>query len=166
MGVGDTSIPSSERPELGSVNIPLGEYPATSTNASVDAKGVAEDIVTRLNDALEKKDNAAVAALFLQDNSYWRDHLALSWEFRTVKGRSKIQTFLGGSPLHLQKVTADSSGGFRSYSTSHSRRPSGAARASSTWLKRAMAGRYLRSTPRSKSSRDMKSQLMADAYAV
>jgi cation diffusion facilitator CzcD-associated flavoprotein CzcO len=114
MGVGDTSIPSSERPELGSVNIPLGEYPATSTNASVDAKGVAEDIVARLNNALEKKDHASVASLFLADNSYWRDHLALSWEFRTVKGRHSIQSYLDASPLRLQNVKADSSGGFRS----------------------------------------------------
>jgi hypothetical protein len=114
MGVGDASIPSSERPELGSVNIPLGEYPSTSNNASVDAKGVAEDIVSRLNNALEKKDSAAAAALFLTDDSYLRDHLALSWEFRTIKGRSKIQSYLDESPLQLQSVKVDSSGGFRS----------------------------------------------------
>lgn len=109
MGVGDINIPSSERPELGSVNIPLGEYPANSTNKSVDAAKVAEDIVSRLNEALKKNDNAAFASLFLSDKSYWRDHLALSWDLRTVKGSSSIQKYLESKKVALQNVKVDGS---------------------------------------------------------
>ena len=84
MGVGDASIPSSERPEIGSVNIPFGVFPASSNNKSVDAVKIADEVVARLNDALSRKDYAAIAGLFCE-NSYWRDHLALTWELRTVK---------------------------------------------------------------------------------
>ncbi|KAJ4368433.1 hypothetical protein N0V83_006790 [Neocucurbitaria cava] len=113
MGVGDTSIPSSERPELGSVNIPLGEYPATSTNEGVDAVKVATEIVSRFNDALSKKDHAAIAGIFLKDKSYWRDHLALTWDLRTSKGSDKVKSYLDSSKVQLTKVELDKSSAFR-----------------------------------------------------
>ncbi|KAH9882222.1 hypothetical protein J1614_001394 [Plenodomus biglobosus] len=109
MGVGDTSIPSSERPEFGSVNIPLGEYPATSSNTNVDANKVADEIIARFNDALFKRDDVAAAALFLEDKSYWRDHLALTWDLRTVKGRSNIEQYLESAKVLLNKVSVDRS---------------------------------------------------------
>lgn len=89
MGVGDISIRSSERPETGSVNIPVGVFPASSKSDSVDAHRVANEIVTRFNDALAKRDHAAIADLFCKDNSYWRDHLAMTWDLRTAKGSCK-----------------------------------------------------------------------------
>ncbi|KAF2844808.1 FAD/NAD(P)-binding domain-containing protein [Plenodomus tracheiphilus IPT5] len=113
MGVGDTSIPSSERPEFGSVNIPLGEYPTTSTNSEVDANKVADDIVARLNDALLKRDNEAVATLFPENKSYWRDHLALTWNLRTVKGRSSIEQYLASAKVLLTKIAVDESSAVR-----------------------------------------------------
>ncbi|KAF1846462.1 FAD/NAD(P)-binding domain-containing protein [Cucurbitaria berberidis CBS 394.84] len=113
MGVGDTSIPSSERPELGSINLPLGEYPATSTSEAVDADKVASEIVSRFNDALSRKDHAAIAGLFLKDKSYWRDHLALSWELRTTKGGDKIKTYLDSSKVSLTKLEVDKSSVYR-----------------------------------------------------
>jgi cation diffusion facilitator CzcD-associated flavoprotein CzcO len=114
MGVGDTSIPSSERPELGSVNIPLGEYPPTSTNKSVDASAVANDIVNKLNEALSKQDSSSVANLFLKDLSYWRDHLALTWDLRTSKGSANIKEYLDSSKVALTKIEVDRSSEFRS----------------------------------------------------
>lgn len=114
MGVGDASIASSERPELGSVNIALGEYPATSTNETVDAEKVANDIVSKFNDALSKKDNEAVAALFLGDKSYWKDHLALTWDLRTIKGGSKIKQYLDSSKVRLTTINVSKSSEFRS----------------------------------------------------
>ncbi|KAH7398588.1 hypothetical protein BKA66DRAFT_453427 [Pyrenochaeta sp. MPI-SDFR-AT-0127] len=113
MGVGDNSIPSSERPELGSVNLPLGQYPKTSTNEAVDAEKVASDIFTRFNDALSKKDHAAIASLFFKDTSYWRDHLALTWDLRTAKGSDSIKKYLDASKVHLTKVEVDKSSTFR-----------------------------------------------------
>jgi len=114
MGVGDAAIPSSERPELGSVNIPLGQYPATSTNTSVDANHVASDIVRRLNDALSSGDNRAAASLFLKDKSYWRDHLALTWELRTIKGNRNIEQYLDSTIIRLTKIEISKSSEFRS----------------------------------------------------
>jgi cation diffusion facilitator CzcD-associated flavoprotein CzcO len=114
MGVGDTSISSSERPETGSVNIPLGKYPATSTNEAVDAHKVASEIVARFNDALPKQDHGAIAELFLKDISYWRDHLALTWDLRTVKGSAGIQQYLDSSKTRLTKLEVDKSSEYRS----------------------------------------------------
>lgn len=113
MGVGDISIPSSERPELGSVNLPIGEYPATSTSESVDADKVASEVVAKLNDALSGKNNTAAASLFLKDNSYWRDHLALTWRLRTVKGSEAIAAYLDSSKHHITKLDIDRSTPFR-----------------------------------------------------
>ncbi|CAO2655023.1 Nn.00g117560.m01.CDS01 [Neocucurbitaria sp. VM-36] len=113
MGVGDTSIPSSERPEFGSVNIPLGEYPATSTSENVGADSVASEIVAYFNDALSKKDYAAIASLFLKDKSYWRDHLALTWDLRTSKGSDSIKSYLDSSKVQLTKLDLDKSSEFR-----------------------------------------------------
>lgn len=39
------------------------------------------------------EDYGTVSSLFL-DNGYWRDHLCLSWDFRTLKGREGIFNFL------------------------------------------------------------------------
>jgi thioredoxin reductase len=113
MGVGDTSIRSSERPETGSVNIPLGKYPATSTNESVDTQEVASEIVARFNDALAKQDHAAIADLFLKDISYWRDHLALTWDLRTVKGSAGVKQYLDSNKVRLSKIEVNESSEFK-----------------------------------------------------
>jgi thioredoxin reductase len=113
MGVGDKSIASSERPEYGSVNIPLGEYPATSKNSSVDAEKVANEITSRFNDALSNKDNDAIADLFLEDKSYWRDHLAVTWDFRTSKGHQNIKKLMDEAKVRLTKIELDKTSTFR-----------------------------------------------------
>ncbi|KAK4237127.1 hypothetical protein C8A03DRAFT_44984 [Achaetomium macrosporum] len=102
------STPSAERVVPGSANLPPAPWPASATTptASIDAPGIAAHIIASLNDALAKRDFAAVAGLFLpdpnpahQDNNaaatpYWRDHLVLSWRLRTLKGQEKIISFL------------------------------------------------------------------------
>jgi thioredoxin reductase len=113
MGVGDASIPSSERPELGSVNIPLGEYPESSKNDTVDADKETEDIIANINKALASGKNDAIASLFLQDKSYWRDHLALTWEFRTARGSADIKKLLDNVKVRLTKVEVDKSSSFK-----------------------------------------------------
>ncbi|KAF1993021.1 dimethylaniline monooxygenase (N-oxide forming) [Amniculicola lignicola CBS 123094] len=106
-------VPSRDRVEPGSINIQLGAYPPTSTSDKVDASKVAEDIVNAINEAVSKKDNAAIATLFLENNSYWRDHLGLSWDLRTLKGGDKILEFLKLCPTPLTKVQVDRSTAFR-----------------------------------------------------
>ncbi|KAF2010171.1 FAD/NAD(P)-binding domain-containing protein [Aaosphaeria arxii CBS 175.79] len=111
--LGQSSIPSHNRVETGSVNIPLHDFPATSASSSVDAPKVASETITALNDALSKQDHAAAASLFLQEKSYWRDHLALTWQLRTIKGQKNIEELLKSSKIKLQKVEVDSSTAFR-----------------------------------------------------
>lgn len=88
-------LPSRERVEPGSHNIPLGKFPETNI-APGDPNEIATEIVTQLSRALREKDASAISQLFLE-NSYWRDHLCLSWDFRTVKGREAITNFVTGS---------------------------------------------------------------------
>ena len=65
----------------GSVNLPLAAYPEPG-DVHVDAADEAEKAVSALNHALS--DPTATATLFA-DVGYWRDHLMLSWSFRTVQ---------------------------------------------------------------------------------
>ena len=91
----------------GSVNVPLADWPATMSDTSIDPEPVAARIVDELNVGLQSRDEAGVAALFTADG-YWRDHLALTWDLRTIKGRAKIAGFLG-SGHHLVRVEIDRS---------------------------------------------------------
>ena len=109
MGAHEGIGPSAQRVEPGSVNIPLGTYPATATSSDVDAAKVAQDVISRLANAISRKDSAAIGELFLHDNSYWRDHLALTWQLRTLKGSDKISNFVASSKTPLTKLEIDSS---------------------------------------------------------
>lgn len=106
------SLPSRERVEPGSCNIPLGNFPATNTAAPKNPDQIATAVVEQLNKALEKEDTATVAQLFLE-NSYWRDHLCLSWDFRTIKGREAVSRFVTGSSSTI-RIELDHSSAFRS----------------------------------------------------
>lgn len=91
-------IPSSQRCEPGSVNPPIAKWPKTTTEDPVDADTVANELVLAINSYLGKapsKEAAeGVASLFLDSECYWRDHLALSWDLRTIKGKAEVATFL------------------------------------------------------------------------
>lgn len=104
-------LPSRERVEPGSHNIPIGRFPETNTAAPEDPDQIATGIVEQLNKALEKKDASAIAQLFLE-NSYWRDHLCLSWDFRTIKGREAVSKFVTESSSSI-KLELDRSSAFR-----------------------------------------------------
>lgn len=103
-------VPSKDRVEPGSVNIPLGIFPPSSVS-SVDPEEVTADVLVRLNKALVEKNAQAVSDLFYE-NSYWRDHLCLSWDLRTMKGPGKISELLG-SHFHLTSVEIDKSSSLR-----------------------------------------------------
>lgn len=99
------SLPSHMRPVPGSVNIPIAKYPKTNKpGATFDPSKSASDFVESFNQALGKQDFVALSQLFVEDG-YWRDHLALSWHFRTVQSQASILDFL--------KSTAGSKDGFR-----------------------------------------------------
>lgn len=75
----------------GSVNLPLAKYPAAAT--ALDPQKTAEAVLESINSALSKKDYAGLSKLFL-DDGYWRDHLALTWEFHTKQGPAAIESLL------------------------------------------------------------------------
>lgn len=89
------NIPSRDRIEPGSYNVLPAPLPPSCSRecASIDADRIASDLVGQLNKALSTKDFGAISSLFL-DAGYWRDHLCLSWDFRTLKGSGNISSFL------------------------------------------------------------------------
>ncbi|CEJ89591.1 hypothetical protein VHEMI05427 [[Torrubiella] hemipterigena] len=95
----------------GSVNLPLVEYPANSS--SLDPQQTAEAAIKRFNEALDKKDYDGLSNQFLA-NGYWRDHLALTWEFHTTQTPAKIAEFLKNAAttkdgFRILKLTIDES---------------------------------------------------------
>ena len=105
------SIPSRYRVEPGSCDIPLGVLPQTCSTTPEDPDSVATPLIEKLNDSITKKDSASLAALFLE-NSYWRDHLCLSWDFRTLKGREVLAKFTVESASSI-KIEIDRSAPFK-----------------------------------------------------
>lgn len=114
-----TAVPSHLRGVPGSVNIHVAKFPANATapKATIDAAQVASQLVETINQALEKSDFNALSKLFT-DDGYWRDHLALTWAFRTAQTPSDVLTFLEGAAkskdgLRLKKITVDASSSVR-----------------------------------------------------
>lgn len=80
------------------LDIPVVKLPTLSLlNASVppdlDVRKVAEAWFSAFSSAIESQDALAVTNLLLPD-SFWRDFLALTWDFRTFRGKDKISVFL------------------------------------------------------------------------
>ncbi|KAJ5811914.1 hypothetical protein N7474_008215 [Penicillium riverlandense] len=86
-------LPSQERVEPGSINIPLGKFPPTCSTTPENPDQTASDIINCLNDALAKKERQTLSDLFLE-NSYWRDHLCFSWDFHTITGAKGITAYV------------------------------------------------------------------------
>ncbi|KAI8717097.1 hypothetical protein NCS52_00784200 [Fusarium sp. LHS14.1] len=122
MAAAAIDVPSYMRTVPGSINIPVAKFPAPSkTPASSDPQEVASALVENINQAVKKHDYPALARLFT-DDGYWRDHLALSWVFRTVQGPSAILDFLksaAGSKdgFRLKSISIDNSSAVRSPKT-------------------------------------------------
>ncbi|KAH7148263.1 hypothetical protein EDB81DRAFT_649417 [Dactylonectria macrodidyma] len=77
----------------GSVNIKGAAFPSPPKVIDADPGAIVAQITEKFNRALEQQDFSALSGLFAED-SFWRDHLALSWDFRTVQGQKGIKTFL------------------------------------------------------------------------
>src|SRR6187431_2757849 len=84
---------SSQRVLPGSVNHKPCPWPASARDPDPDAASIAKQVIDDLNRALENANYEQLAGLFVEDG-FWRDHLALSWALRTIKGRANIRTFL------------------------------------------------------------------------
>lgn len=109
-----TAVPSHMRPAPGSVNIHIAKFPEVpKPDPSTDAAAAASGVVSAFNQALEKQDFAALSGLFT-DGGYWRDHLAVTWAFRTLRGPSGIADFLEAASkskdgFRLRKIAIDDS---------------------------------------------------------
>ncbi|KAI1107945.1 FAD/NAD(P)-binding domain-containing protein [Jackrogersella minutella] len=99
------SNPLDYRVVPGSVDIPVASWPVTPKDDTVDASAVALGIIDSFNTLLSGRDYKAIANLFVED-SYWRDHLGLTWDFRTMKGKDKIVSLLDKGH-HLVKIGSD-----------------------------------------------------------
>lgn len=106
----EAPIPSSQRCEPGSVNLPIAKWPITTKEGPVDAESTAKELVSAINSYLAKASSKeaaeGVASLFLDDDCYWRDHLALSWDLKTFKGKAEVTTFLE-SNSSLTQIAVD-----------------------------------------------------------
>ncbi|KAL3476688.1 hypothetical protein BJX99DRAFT_270341 [Aspergillus californicus] len=108
-----TALKGTTDEATGPVNVPVGIFPATppSNLSASDADTIAQAVIDRFNDALSQQGFKSVASLFL-DNGYWRDHLCLSWDLQTNKGRDEITAFLENN-YHSLSVDIDRSSAFR-----------------------------------------------------
>ncbi|KAI3320131.1 hypothetical protein HD806DRAFT_525075 [Xylariaceae sp. AK1471] len=102
-------VPSSQRVASGSINIPIAPWPTTLdiNEETIDAITVSSKIIDSFNQSLEQKDYKSIADLFVEDG-YWRDHLGLTWDLRTAKGKERIVNLLQEGH-HLVKVDIDHS---------------------------------------------------------
>ncbi|KAL4863335.1 hypothetical protein BDV12DRAFT_206618 [Aspergillus spectabilis] len=99
----------------GPLNVPVGKFPATSPSSlsAEEVDAVAQDVINQFNEAVSKQDFQRVAGLFFADG-YLRDHLSLSWDLHTAKGRDGIATFLEKHSPTTFQVGIDRSTAFRS----------------------------------------------------
>ncbi|GAB0134652.1 hypothetical protein EsDP_00003014 [Epichloe bromicola] len=107
------SMPPTMQYLPGSVNIPLTQFPPPPpfSVGDVDAAHEVKSVVDRLNGSLDDTSFASTAGLFAK-GGYWRDHLMLSWNFRTVQGPSQIAEFLQACSrskdgFRLQRIAVD-----------------------------------------------------------
>ncbi|TFK59097.1 FAD/NAD(P)-binding domain-containing protein [Pluteus cervinus] len=75
-----------------------------SLATEIDAIGIASTWLDIFASRIAALDVKGVTDLFIPEESWWRDILALTWDFRTFKGSSKISQFLSDR-LHLTSPT-------------------------------------------------------------
>ncbi|KAG8408201.1 hypothetical protein J3459_018068 [Metarhizium acridum] len=106
----------------GTSNIPVTEFPAPEAVGDVDPLVEAEKIIRLLNDSFSDPTFQATQNLFAKQG-YWRDHLILSWNFRTVQGPAQIGEFLrecaqSRDGFRIKNITIDKEGPVRQPSVS------------------------------------------------
>ncbi|KAL7787003.1 hypothetical protein V8C37DRAFT_391489 [Trichoderma ceciliae] len=112
-------IPTCDRTAPGSLNIRPAEFPKSTSTPSpdLDADRTAVTVVNALNHSLRNADYGSVSTLFAEQG-FWRDHLALTWEFRTAQGPQAILSLLQTSSqskdgFRLKSITLDTSSALR-----------------------------------------------------
>ena len=102
------------RPVPGSVNIAAAKFPQSVKPAkSIQPSEVAANFVSTFNSALQRNNLLDVSLLFLE-NGFFRDHLAVTWQLRTLQGPARIYDFLKGAAtsrdgFRIKKIEVDAS---------------------------------------------------------
>lgn len=104
--------PAFRHTEPGSVNLSMATFPAATKAQPEDVDKISKTLIDKFNTALSAEDTKAILDLFL-DDCYWRDHLVLSWDFHTLKGKEKIEDFLGAETKVLKKMMINRETSFR-----------------------------------------------------
>ena len=99
----DVRLPTYAKPE-----------PIVSAKEIEQPDDVAQTWLSSFEKALASADPKKVKALIV-DDGWWRDHLALSWDLRTLRGSSKIADFLQDklAKLNMHNLKLQSSGLFQ-----------------------------------------------------
>jgi hypothetical protein len=92
-----STMDSANRIENGSFPLRIPNLPDLKTSKCENPLDVATEFVNKFNKAAKDADVDPIVALF-QAQSYWRDQLCLSWDFRTVQGPDKIASLLKQTP--------------------------------------------------------------------
>jgi hypothetical protein len=85
MSVDVSTLPVPPLPTLLNLNATVPD--------DIDIQKVASEWLNALSDAIESNSPDDAAGLFVED-CWWRDMLALTWDFRTFHGAPEIKTFL------------------------------------------------------------------------
>lgn len=105
-------VPSYQRVEPGSVNIPVDDLSTIKAVKPDDVNKATEDWVSSFNQSIQSSSFAGLEDLFLPE-ARWRDHLCLSWDSHTFKGPEQAKNFLKKG-CRLKSVAVDKSTEFRS----------------------------------------------------
>jgi hypothetical protein len=66
---------------------------AVTGTAAASPRDIAQSWLDKFNSLLTQKDPAGLASI-VHDDSWWRDFLALTWDYRTIRGSSNLISFL------------------------------------------------------------------------
>lgn len=81
--------------------IQLPQTPTPPPNKSINPWEITKSFLGKLESILASNDAARLQEVFHQE-SWWRDMLALTWDFRTVHTLPRIQYFVGGNQSHAR----------------------------------------------------------------
>ena len=96
MATAEVQIAPSNTVAPGSILLPTAPLPFSDDGSIPSPESIASDWVSTLNDALGKT-RFNSNECFVKE-SYWRDLLCMTWDFRTLQGPQKIQSFVESSP--------------------------------------------------------------------
>lgn len=105
------TIPSCQRVEPGSVNISVADFSTIKAVEPQDIDETTAEWVSSFNRVIQSSDYWRLSQLF-PPQAFWRDHLCLSWDARTIKGPENMAAFLKKG-CRIKSVAVDRSSDFR-----------------------------------------------------